>query len=151
MSSDTINLQTQSQNYDKPIENKEDHSSSRKAPSANSPESSSTVPLSIEKPTLDMILRPPKSTLQKAVFNPNSQAAQFYNVVEDLTQKPYAMSTLEVLQSCPTQRKNLLTTLGALDLDNTNLIRFNVENYKSRLPHKLDFQVITKVVGKKVF
>ena len=61
------------------------------------------------------------------------------------------MSTLEVLQSCPTQHKNLLTSLGTLDLDNTNLIHFNVENYKSRLPHKLDFQIITKVVGKKVF
>ena len=61
------------------------------------------------------------------------------------------MSTLEVLQSCPTQHKNLLTVLGALDPDNTNLIHFNVENYKSRLPHQLAFQIITKVVGKKVF
>ena len=61
------------------------------------------------------------------------------------------MSTLEVLQSCPTQRKNLLTTLGDLDLDNTNLIHFNVENYKSRLPHKLAFQIIMKVVENKVF
>ena len=49
------------------------------------------------------------------------------------------MSTLEVLQSCPTQRKNLLIALGDLDPDNTNLIHFNIENYKSRLPHKLDF------------
>ena len=98
-----------------------------------------------------MILRPPKSTLRKAVFNPNARAAQFYNVVEDLAQEPCAMSTLEVLQSCPTQRKNLLTTLGALDPDNSNLIHFNVENYNSRLPHKLSFQIITKVVEKKVF
>ena len=61
------------------------------------------------------------------------------------------MSTLEVLQSCPTQRKSLLTTLGALDPDNSNLIHFNVKNYKSRLPHKLYFQIIMKVVEKKVF
>ena len=61
------------------------------------------------------------------------------------------MSTLEVLQSCPTQRINLLTDLGALDLDNTNLIHFNVENYKSRLPHQLAFQIIKKVVGKNMF
>ena len=61
------------------------------------------------------------------------------------------MSTLEVLQSCPTQHKNLLTALGALDLDNSNLIHFNVENYKSRLPHKIAFQIIMKVVRKKVF
>ena len=84
-----------------------------------------------------MILHPPKSTLRKAVFNPNARAAQFYNVVEDLAQAPCAMSTLEVLQSCPTQRKNLLTTLGVVDLDNTNLIHFNVENYKPTLPNLL--------------
>ena len=49
------------------------------------------------------------------------------------------------------QRKNLLTKLGDLDPDNSNLIHFNIENYKSRLPHKLAFQIITKVVRKKVF
>ena len=98
-----------------------------------------------------MILHLAKSTLRKAIFNPNSQAAQFYNVVEDLPQAPCAISTLEVLQSFLTQRKNLLTTLGALDPDNTNLIHFNVENYKSRIPHKISFQIIMKVVEKKVF
>ena len=36
-------------------------------------------------------------------------------------------------------------------MDNTNLIHFNVENSKARLPHKLAFHIITKVVGKKVF
>ena len=98
-----------------------------------------------------MILHPPKGTLQKAVFNPNARDAQFYNVVEDLAQAPCALSTLEVLQSCLIQLKKLLTTLGALDLYNTNLIHFNIEDYKSRLSHKLSFQIIMKVVGKKVF
>ena len=93
MSSYTMNLQTQSYNYDKLTDKKEDHSSSGKAPSTSSPESSSTVPLSIEKPTLNMILHPPKSTLRKVIFNPNARAAQFYNVVEDLSQEPCAMST----------------------------------------------------------
>ena len=102
MSSDTINLQTRSQNYDKRADKKEDHSSLGKTPSTSSPESLSTVPLSIKKPFLDTILRPPKSTLQKDLFNPNAWAAQFYNVVEYLAQAPCAMSTLEVLQSCPT-------------------------------------------------
>ena len=45
----------------------------------------------------------------------------------------------------------MLTALGSLDPDNSNLIHFNVENYKYRLPHKLAFQIITKVVRKKVF
>ena len=44
-----------------------------------------------------------------------------------------------------------MTTLGALDPDNTNLIHFNVENYKPILLHKISFQIIMKVVGKKVF
>ena len=61
-----------------------------------------------------MILRPPKNTLQKDVFNPNARAAQFYNVVEDLTQAPCAMSTLEVLQSSPTQRKKLINNIRIL-------------------------------------
>ena len=45
----------------------------------------------------------------------------------------------------------MLTALGALDPDNTNLIHFNVEKYKSRVPHKLSFQIIMKIVGKKVY
>ena len=60
------------------------------------------------------------------------------------------MSMLEVLQSFPMQRKNLLTTLGALYPDNTNIIHINVENYKSRLSHQLTFQIATKVLGRKV-
>ena len=71
MSSDTINLQTRSQNYDKPADKKEDPFSSGKAPSTGSPESSSIVPLTIKKPTLNMVLHPPNSTLRKAIFNPN--------------------------------------------------------------------------------
>ena len=59
------------------------------------------------------------------------------------------MSTLEVLQSCPTQRKKLLNTLGATDPSDMNLIHFNLENLKPRLYNQLDFQVITRVVGKK--
>ena len=90
ISSKTINFQTQSQSYDKPIDKREDNSSLGKAPSTGSPESSSTIPLTIDKPNLDMVLRPPKSTLRKVVFNPNARATQFYNVVEDLDQAPCA-------------------------------------------------------------
>ena len=61
------------------------------------------------------------------------------------------MSTLEVLQSCPTQCKNLLTALGATDRSDMNPIYFNPENLKPRLPHQLVFQFITRVVGEKVF
>ena len=72
MSSDTINLNTHSQSYDKPIEKKDENPSSKKVPSTSSPPSSSNGPLVIKKPNLDLILRPPKETLRKVVFNPNA-------------------------------------------------------------------------------
>ena len=72
MSLDAINFQTQSQSYDKPTDEKEDSSSLGKALSTGSPETLSNGPLTIEKPNLDMVLRPPKSTLRKVVFNPNA-------------------------------------------------------------------------------
>ena len=81
------------------------------------------------------------------------QMPEFHNsttLLPYLAQAPCTMSTLEVFQSCPTQHKNLLTTLRALDLDNTNLIYFNVENYKSILPFQLVFDIVTRVVGRKV-
>ena len=56
-----------------------------------------------------------------------------------------------MLQIFPTQHKNLLTALGAMDPGDMNLIHFNPENLKPRLPHQLAFQIITRVVRKKVF
>ena len=72
MSLDTINFQTGIQIYDKPIDKNEDNSSLGKSPSIGSPESSSTGPLTIEKPNLNMVLHPWKSSLRKAIFNPNA-------------------------------------------------------------------------------
>ena len=127
MFTETVKLTTCSQTYDKPIEKKDKGASSKKYPYTNSsPPPASNVPLTIEKPKLNLILLPPKTTIWKYVFNPSARAAQFYNVVEDLAQAPCAMSTLKVLQSFPMQCK---------DLDNTSTIHFNVENYKSMLSH----------------
>ena len=49
------------------------------------------------------------------------------------------------------QCKILLTSLGALDSNNTNLIHFNMENCKYRFPHQLDFYIIKKVVAENIF
>ena len=74
-------------------------------------------PLHIEKPNPDLVIKsPPKGVLRKSAFNPHTSAAQNYNIVEDLAISPSAMSALEVLQSCPAQRKLLLSALGAVDL-----------------------------------
>jgi hypothetical protein len=43
----------------------------------------------------------PKGAFKKASHNPNARATQKYYMVEDLSQTPCAMSSLEVLQSCP--------------------------------------------------
>jgi hypothetical protein len=102
-------------------------SSSVSLPSVNPP----SGPLQIEKPMFESILRPPKSTICKATFNPSSRATQNYNIVEDLAQAPCVMSTLEVLQHCPSQRRMLLTALGAVDPASSNQIMFNLDNYVS--------------------
>ena len=62
MSSENISLTTRSQSYDKPVE-KKDKIPLDKYPSTNSSPPSSNGPLMIEKPNLDLILCPPKSTL----------------------------------------------------------------------------------------
>ena len=83
MSSKTISLTTHSQSYDKFAEKKDKSPFPEKAPStSSSPPPPSNGTLTIEKPNLELILRPPKSTLQKFVFNPNARVAQFYNFVE---------------------------------------------------------------------
>jgi len=38
------------------------------------------------------------------------------------------MSALEVLQTCPTQWKSLLSVIGAIDPTDSSLITFDIEN-----------------------
>jgi hypothetical protein len=59
------------------------------------------VPLHIEKTMGETMTCIPKGAFKKAFHNPNARAAQNYSVVEDLSQTPCTMSTLEVLQSYP--------------------------------------------------
>ena len=57
-----------------------------------------------------------------------ARAAVSYNIVDDLAQTPTVMCTLEVLKTCPMQRKALLSTLGAVDPSESKLITFDMEN-----------------------
>jgi hypothetical protein len=59
------------------------------------------VPLQIEKTMGETMTHTPKGAFKKSSHNPNARAAQNYSVVEDLSQTPYTMFTLEVLQSFP--------------------------------------------------
>ena len=77
----------------------------------------------------------PKGVLKHSGKNPNARAAQNYSVVNDLGQTPYAMSTLEVLQSCPPQRKALLSALGVNDDNSSSVIKFETMGIYPRLPY----------------
>jgi hypothetical protein len=83
-------------------------------------------------------------------FNPNARAAQNYNIVEYLVQAPCAMSTLEVLQHCPSQRRTLLSSIGAMDPEESNLITFNLDYFKEKVSHHLAFQIQVLVGGKNI-
>jgi hypothetical protein len=98
-------------------------------------------PLHIEKPMFESILCPPRSTICKSTFNPSSRATQNYNIVEYLDQAPCAMSALEVLQNCSSQRRMLLANIGVVDPKLSNHIMFNLENHMSQLSHQPAFQV----------
>ena len=72
MSSETVHLNTRSQSYDPPPENKTDDVPPEK-PSASTPPPSNS--LKIEKPIPGAIIFPPKTTLQKSILNPNARAS----------------------------------------------------------------------------
>jgi hypothetical protein len=59
------------------------------------------------------------------------------------------MSALEVLQSCPTQRKALLKAIDGIDPTDSNLIIFDLEDHIPRLPPQLAFQIQVIVFDKK--
>jgi hypothetical protein len=77
-----------------------------------------SLPLQIEKTLGETMTCIPKGAFKRASHNPNARASQNYSMVEDLSQTPCAMSALEVLQSCPSQRKALLTALGSTETCN---------------------------------
>ena len=74
-------------------------------------------------------------TVHNSIINPNARAVQYYNIVEDLAQAPCAMSALEVLQTFPNQWKNLLSALGSMDLENSNIITFKLDDFTMRISH----------------
>ena len=61
------------------------------------------------------------------------------HIVEDLVQSPFAMSMLEVLQNCPSQKQALLSAIGGIDPMDSNLVVFNHAGYTPQLLAKLAF------------
>jgi len=111
-------------------------------------------PLVIEKPVVETIPRMSKGTYKRELHNPNARAAPNYSVVEYLAQTPCVMPALEVLQSYPSQRNALLSTLGNLVFSNDQVVRFDVSDMKPRLPFHVDFYIdvvhAIKTIGRMV-
>jgi hypothetical protein len=143
MKSDAF-IATRAHDYSKP-------SASEKGKEAEIP----SLPLQIEKTLGETMTRIPKGAFKRASHNPNARAAQNYSVVEDLSQTPCAMSALEVLQSCPAQRKALLTALGSTETCNPGTIMLDTTDLKPRLPYHVAFQIVvahpTKTFTRNIF
>jgi hypothetical protein len=117
-------------------------------PETNPPPSG--PPLVIPCPSAETPLCIPRIPLRRNVHNPQARDAHNYSLVDDLAQYSAAMSVLEVLQTCPTQRKSLLSALGAVDPADTRLITFDIDNEEPHLPALITFQIPVKIRNIKV-
>jgi hypothetical protein len=97
------------------------------------------MPLQIKKP--EPLPRIPKGVLKHSTHNLNARASQNYSIIEDLGQTPCVMLALEVLQTCPSQRNALLSTLGSLYPCGSKVIKFDVTYVKPRLPYHVAFKI----------
>jgi hypothetical protein len=116
-----------------------DYSSKQTIPSLESPPPPPKTTLQIEKPKPRP--RIPKEVLKRSTHNPNVRATQNYSIVEDMDETPCAMSSLEVLQMCPSHRNVLLSAIGALEPSGSNLVKFDVIDVKPHLPYHVAFQI----------
>jgi hypothetical protein len=133
---DTVTLTTRAKDYTSSKEKVDD--TPPDLVSTSPPNPPTTGPLHLERPNLDTVIRPPpKGVVKKSAFNPHARAAQNYSIVEDLAQAPSAMSALEVLQSCPAQRRALLKAIGGIDPTDENLIVFDLKSIFPGYPHSL--------------
>jgi hypothetical protein len=105
-------------------------------------------PLQIDKTVGEIMTRIPKGVFKKASHNPNARVAQNYSVVEDMEQTPCMMSSLEVLQICPSQRKNLLSSLGATETSNPGVIIVDRTKLKPLLTHHIAFHIVVAYTTK---
>jgi hypothetical protein len=96
-----------------------------------------------------------KGAFKKASHNLNVRATQNYSMVEDLSQTPCTMSSLEFLQSFPSQRNTMLATLGFVDTCNPGMIMLDMTNLKPHLPYRVVFQIVvahpTKYFTRNIF
>ena len=98
-----------------------------------------SAPLQIEKST-DPLPKIRKGVYKRASHNPNVRVSPNYSIVEEFSQTPCAMSSLEVLQSCRSQSNALLEAIGSLDF--TSLMeKFDMFDVKPCLSYNVSFQI----------
>jgi hypothetical protein len=136
-SEEEILLQTRNRQYSAPAESTPTSAETNPTPTG--------PPLVIPRPSTEPPLHIPRIPLSRNVNNPQARAAHNYSLVDDLAQSSAAMSILEVLQMCPTQRKSLLSSMGAVDPADTRLITFDLDSCEPRLPAAVAIQIPVKI------
>ena len=76
------------------------------------PLSTPNGPFQIPQTKVEVHTKIPKGPLHRNVAS--GKATHSYSIVDDLAQSPAVVSTLELLQSCPSQRKSLLSAMGVV-------------------------------------
>ena len=136
-------ITTRNKDYENP------HASNNK--DNDQPSSSTTTLTEVVPPIIpELTIKPPTRVVHKSTFHLHARVAQHYNIMEDLAQSPSAMSTLEVLQNCPSQKQGLLLAIGGIDPKDSNLVSFNHKGYDPQLPAQLAFLIQVKALNKTV-
>jgi hypothetical protein len=136
-SEEEILLQTRNRQYHAPTE-------SPPIPPKTNPTPTGPL-LVIPNPTAEPPLPIPCIPLRRNVHNPQARATHNYSLVDNLAQSPTTMSVLDILQTCPTQRKSLLFSLGKVDPADTGLITFDLDSGEPHLPTLVAFQIPVKI------
>jgi hypothetical protein len=101
-----------------------------------------SLPLQIKNTLVEKMTQIPKGAFNKASHNPNARVTQNYSMVEDLSQTPCVMSSLEVLQSFPSQRKDMLVSLESIETCNLGMIILDMNDLKPHLLYHVAFQIV---------
>ena len=126
LTTDEVNLQTRHNQYGSTAETTD--------PSVTSTSKATNIPLHLPP-------FPPHPPIWRVANNATARAAMSYSIVDDLPQTPTTMSALEVLKTCPMQRKSLLASLGAVDPFDSKLISFDLDKGEPRIPSTIAFQI----------
>lgn len=83
----------------------------------------------------------PHPPLKRMAHNLNAKVAHIYSILDDLAQSSTSMSSLEVLQTCPSKKKELLKVWGAVNPLDANLITFDIYQITPRCLSYVSFSI----------